>query len=138
MTKALILCCALFASFAADDPWDKVRELKSGTELRIIKKGSVQPILARMDEATAESLLVVVKTEQISLPRDQIVRIDYRPVKPSGLIKEPQSAVVTDNRATGGGYQTGQTSSISSGINVAGKQQEFKTIYRRPPDKTPK
>jgi len=48
---------------AVEKSWDKLKELKSGTELRIYKKGV--PILAVMDEATDDRLLVVVKNEQV-------------------------------------------------------------------------
>jgi len=44
---AMVLLAAVTA-FAADDPWTKVRDLKSGTELRIFKKGGMHPSLAKM------------------------------------------------------------------------------------------
>ena len=41
MRRVLLFAVACLTVFAADDPWDKVRELKSGTELRILKRGSI-------------------------------------------------------------------------------------------------
>ena len=70
-------------------------ELKSGTELRIYKKDAKQPLLVKMDEATDESLLVVLKNEQVSIPKDQIDRIDYRPTRTGGrVITENKTATV--------------------------------------------
>ena len=45
------------AAWAADDAWSKVKALKTGTELRVYKKGSTRPILAQMDELTDDQRL---------------------------------------------------------------------------------
>ncbi len=45
----LFLCTAL-AAFGADDPWAKPKKLQTGTELRVYKKGAVQPLLVKMDD----------------------------------------------------------------------------------------
>ena len=80
MKHSLILALtAALTLVAADDPWQKVQELKSGTELRIQKKGAAQPVLAQMDEANEERIVVVVKNEQVAIAKDQIDRIDFRP-----------------------------------------------------------
>src|SRR5579864_286909 len=79
--------------FAADDPWAKVKDLKTGTELRITKIGAKQPIMAKMDELTDENLLVIVKNEQTAIPRDRIERIDARPAGKS-------SRVTTESKTT--------------------------------------
>jgi len=87
----LVLVCA---SFAADDPWTKVKALTSGTELRIVKTGSRSPILAKLDEATDESLIIATKTEQLSIPKDQIEKVEYRPKQTaSRVVRE----TTTDN-----------------------------------------
>src|SRR5690242_3793103 len=65
---------------AASDSWDKVKELKTGTELRIVRKNAKAPVLASMDEANEERLVVVVKKEQIAIPKAEIDRIEARPV----------------------------------------------------------
>src|SRR5437868_10739572 len=74
----LVLLCSLTA-LAATDPWAKVRNLKTGTEVRIFKKGATRPVLATLDEANDENLIVVVKNEEIAINRDDIDRLDYRP-----------------------------------------------------------
>ena len=94
---AMVLLAAMTA-FAADDAWTKVRELKSGTELRIFKKGGLHPIIAKMEEANPESLIIVVKNEELAIPREQIDRIDYRPVR---------GPRVTRKRGIGPGYGRG-------------------------------
>ena len=50
-TLVLILSAAALAT-AADNPWDKVKALKSGTDIRIIRIASPTPIEAKFDEAT--------------------------------------------------------------------------------------
>jgi hypothetical protein len=85
--KPTIFLLAL-ALFAADDPWTKVRELKSGTELRIYKRNAKQPLLAKMDQATEESLVIVVKNEQVAVPKEEIDRVDHRPAGGSRVTRE--------------------------------------------------
>src|ERR1700730_15638675 len=86
--------------FAADDPWAKVKDLKTGTELRIIKIGAKQPVVAKMDELTDENLLVIVKNEQTAIPRDQIERIDSRPAGKSTRITN-DSKTISDGGPNG-------------------------------------
>jgi len=112
---------AVSTAFCADDPWAKVRELKSGTEIRIFKKGSMQPVLAKMDEASADAVIVVVKNEQISIPKDQVDRLDYRPPQPGGRVKkEVTTKTETPDTTTSTNY-------------VIGSKPDFETLYRRPP-----
>ena len=60
---ALFLGTALLA-FGADDPWAKLKELKTGAELRIHKKGAAHPLLVKMDELTGDNLVVIDKTRR--------------------------------------------------------------------------
>src|SRR5471030_3330076 len=92
MRKILLGVFTAILTFAADDPWAKVKDLKTGTELRVYKKGASQPLLVKMDEVTDENLVVVNKKEQIAIPKDQIDRVDYRPVK-SRVTKETRTTV---------------------------------------------
>src|ERR1700741_1187304 len=87
----LALLLAGAAAFAADDPWTKVKELKSGTEIRIVKKGGGAPLVGKLDEARDESLTLVLKNEQVTVEKDAIERLDYRPLKPS-------SRMTTENK----------------------------------------
>ena len=122
---ALFLCAALLA-LGADDPWAKVKELKTGAELRVFKKGAAQPLLVQMDELTDDNLVVINKNQQTAIPRDQIERVDYRPSGKSRVTKETTSKV---NDAAGA---TGPSNSTSSNL-VIGSKPDFETIYRRPP-----
>ena len=44
MRTALLLIAAIATATAADDTWTKVKDLKSGTELRITREGAKQPL----------------------------------------------------------------------------------------------
>ena len=134
MLRNLVLFLTAIVAFGADNPWAKVKELKSGSELRIYKVNSKQPILAKMDELTDESLVVVVKNEQVAIPRDQIDRIDSRPpAKGSRITTETKTSDRTTSepvgpRPTPGASVPGTTS--SSNVSV-GSRPDFETIYRR-------
>ena len=132
MTRILLLLLAAMTVFAADDPWAKVRGLKSGTELRIYKKGSPQPVLAKMDQLTDENLVVLVKTEQIAIARDQIDRVDYRPAKPRVSTETKTTTTDPDTRPAPPGYGSrtpGTSTSTSVGV---GSRPDFEEVYRRP------
>jgi hypothetical protein len=124
-------------AFGADNPWNKVKDLKTGAELRIFKTGAKQPILAMMDEATDERLVIVVKKEQMAIDKDQIDRIDYRPAKSrvtrtneTRTTVEPPGQVAGPAPQGGGGGGGGPTTSTSSGLGF-GSKPDFETIYRR-------
>jgi hypothetical protein len=127
---ALFLCAALLA-FAADDPWAKVKELKTGAELRVFKKGAAQPLLVQMDELTDDNLVVIAKNQQTAIPRDQIERVDYRPSGKSRVTKETKSK---SDDAVGA---TRPTTTTSSNVSI-GSKPDFETIYRRPTGAPPK
>ena len=127
---ALFLGAALLA-FGADDPWAKVKELKTGTELRVFKKGAAQPLLVQMDELTDDNLVVIAKSQQTAIPRDQIDRVDSRPPGKSRVTRETTSK--TDD-AVGAARPTTTT---SSNVSI-GSKPDFETIYRRPTGGPPK
>jgi hypothetical protein len=137
MSKLLFVVLAAAGLFAADDHWAKVRDVKSGTELRIYKKGSPQPLLAKMDQLTDDNLVVVVKNEQVAIPREQIDRIDSRPSKPRLTTESKSSTTDPDTRPGPYGSKTPGTSTSSS-IGI-GSKPDFEEIYRRPtpPPKKP-
>ena len=78
--RILFLAFALSA-LAADtkDGWDKVKRLGSGSELRVTKIGARFGIVSTLYEVTDDSVIVTTKTEQLSIPKEQIARIDYIP-----------------------------------------------------------
>ena len=118
-------------------PWDHVRELKTGTELRIIKRGGSGPILAQMDEADNERIVVIIRNEQIAIDRDDIDRLDAR--RPGGgrITRDTRVTNDTDSRPGSVGPQPqytrpgGPGGSVSSSYGV-GSGPGFETIYQRP------
>jgi hypothetical protein len=131
----MVLLAAVTA-FAADDPWTKIRDLKSGTELRIFKKGGMHPILAKMEEANPDSLIIVLKNEEMAIPREQIDRIDYRPLRTGGRVTKEVTETVQgpDAKTAAAALDSVPGESTTASTNyVIGSQPEFQTIYRRPP-----
>jgi len=131
---ALVILAAVTA-FAADDAWTKVRDLKSGTELRIFKKGGMHPIIATMEEAHPDSLIIVVKNAEMAIPRELIDRIDYRPAKTSRVTRETSEKTVPPDAAAATESPNGAPSESTSTTTsyVFGAQPDYQTIYRRPP-----
>jgi hypothetical protein len=132
-TLATLISAASLAA-AADNPWDKVKELKSGAEIRIVRKGVSQPIEARFDELTEDNVVIVVKNEQKAIPRNDIDRLDARPRSGSRVTTETKTTIDQPGPAPPQGKPTekpnipGQT--YSSGLSIGGKPA-YETIYRR-------
>jgi hypothetical protein len=121
-------------AFAADDAWEKVKALKSGTEVRIVKKGSAQAVTAKFDELSEESLIVVVKNEQIAIPRVDVVRLDARPQGGSRMNVETKKTINDPDPRPPAGMAHGAAvpgSSTSSNVTL-GSKPDFETIYRAP------
>jgi len=133
MLRIFVLLLTCMTAWAAEDAWTKVRELKSGAELRIYKKSPKQAVLAKFDELTSENLVVVVKNEQVAIPRDEIDRIDARPVKRGSRITKENSGASGAVPPDGGR----PSSSYSSGVSI-GNKPDFETVYRRGPAAAPK
>jgi hypothetical protein len=135
MFRLLVFVFAALAAFGADD-WGKVRELKTGTELRIYKKGASQFVAAIMDEASADRLVAVIKNEQVAIAKDDIDRIDYRPPRPGARVTKETTTTVTESHepvaAPGSQGGNGTSTSTSTGYSFQPKPN-FETIYRRPP-----
>jgi hypothetical protein len=135
MPKLLLFALAALTLFAADTPWDKVRDLKTGTELRIFKKGSRQPVIGTMDEANDERVVVVIKNEELAIQKDDIDRIDFRPATKSHAVKETRTTQSDSTQTTPvgpqpKGSQSGPSTSTTTSIGTASKP-DFETIYRR-------
>jgi len=131
MSKLIVFLLAAVTAFSADDPWAKVRDLKSGIDLRIYKRGAAQPVLAKSGELTDDNLVVVVKNEQVAIPKDQIDRIDYRP-SGSRMTTESKTKTTDPDYTPGPGRGApvpGQSTSTSVGI---GSKPDFELLYRRP------
>lgn len=131
----ILLLTAAVAAICADDPWAAVVKLKSGTEIRVLKKGSMQPILGKFDEATDERLLLVVKNEQMAIPKAQVDRLDARP-QAAGRVKVDGKTTTEDPQAAkeppvGMNGQSVVGTSTSSTVSI-GSKPDFETVYRRP------
>lgn len=133
---AIFLLAAGAALAAGDDTWSKVKELKSGTDVRVLKHGSMQPVLGKFDEAGDDRLILVVKNEQIAIPKDQVDRLDYRPPPPrpsretkttvdNGPAKEPKMGM------NGLDSPNSSTTSTTTNVGIHGKGS-FEILYRRP------
>ena len=73
--KMILVGFGLIAmAFAAEDAWTKVKELKSGSEVRILKAGSKEAVLGKIDEADDERVVVVVKNTQLAIAKADVVR----------------------------------------------------------------
>jgi len=134
MLRILLFALATIAAFGADDPWAKVKEIKSGADLRVYRKGTAQPLLVKMDELTDENLIVVNKNAQMAVPRDQIDRIDSRPPKPRWVKETTNTVNNGENKPPAPGTEgtaVGSTSSSSTGYSK-GSRPDFETVYRRP------
>jgi len=135
MYRIILLALAAGIAFSADSGWDKVRDLKTGVELRIFKKGSRQPVIGTIDEANAERLVVVVKNEEIAIQKDDIDRVDYRPAGKTRITKETHttqsdSTQTTPVGPTAQGTRPGPSTSTTTSYG-SGSKPDFETIYRR-------
>lgn len=126
LTAALVL--------GADVSWTKVKALQSRGELRICKKGAREPINATFDDANDERIIVVVKNEQVAIPKANIDRIDARPAKTTRKLNVESATKQTDPDSTPhrpAGADVPGTSS-SSNVSFGGESRpDFQTIYRR-------
>lgn len=133
MARSLLLLCAVACAFGADDPWAKVKGLKSGTEVRIVRRGSAKPVEAKLDEARDDAVVIVLKNEQVSISKDEIERLDYRP-KPGSRVTTKSEAKDTDPDPTPpagmghGAAVPGKSYSTNVGI---GSKPDYETLYRR-------
>jgi len=137
MWRRFLFLALASASFAADDGWAKVKALASGTELRIVKTGTRVPILAKLDEATDESLIIATKTEQLSIAKEQLEKIEYRPKQTASRVMRETT---TDNTplnkeaarpSPGPTHTPGPSGSSSSNVMIGGKP-DFQVIWTRP------
>jgi hypothetical protein len=120
MRTVLLLLTAVSFAFSADDPWIKIKELKSGSEIRVSKKGLAQPIPAKAADVTDSKVIVIIGKEETAIAKKDIDRIDYRPPK-SKPVKTETRATTTD----GSGTSDSWSSSTSWG------RDGWQTLYQR-------
>jgi hypothetical protein len=138
----LALPSSLALPASGGDDWDKVKDLASGSDLKIYQRGSAQPKLAKYADATDSSLIVIVKNAQISIPKEGIDRIEARPPAKKGGKKVVRETRVDDpakpstdagpHGPTAGPQSAPGTPNYSSSTSLMyGDNGEFSTVYRR-------
>jgi hypothetical protein len=134
MRAILMTLLSALAVLAAGDEWAKVKDLKTGTEIRIYKKGSSQPLTAQMGDLTEDNLIIVVKKEQSAIPRDQIDRIDARPAGRRVTTETTTTQTNPDARSAEPSPNGADVTGTSTSTNVSfGSKPGFETVYRRAP-----
>lgn len=122
---------------ASEDTWWKVANLDSGTELRVYKSGSTQPLLVKMDEANAERIVVIKGKAQMAIRKEDITRLDFRPPSKQPRIKredrmknsDPGTEVQSPGKLGSNRIPHGTTESGST--LTFGNKPDFQTLYRR-------
>jgi len=102
MLKTILILCSCAFAYGADDPWSKVKSLKTGTDLQVYRRGSTQPLQVKMDELTNENLVVISKNSQTAIARDEIERIDARSTGRTRSVNETKNTernAATDPRS---------------------------------------
>jgi hypothetical protein len=138
MRKLLLPLCFALALCGADDPWAKVKDLKTGTDLRVYKKGSAQPLSVKMGDLTEENLVVIDKNAETAIPRDAIDRIEARPngkprlttdskISTKDVTGDPKAVIPAPNAGPIGSPSTSTSSSLQ-----VGSRPGFELVYQRP------
>jgi len=115
---AALLACVL--AWAADD-WQKVRDLKSNSEVRIYKKDSTKPLAGKISGATERKVILMTKNEVVSIDRSEVDRVEYHP--PSKVEKNESSGTATNEDGS---------NSQSSSYGVSWSREGWQTVYQRP------
>ncbi len=137
MSKIAIFMLAagvlVVAALAADTSWTRVKELKSRAELRIYKKGAREPINATFDDANDDRLIVVVKNEQVAIPKEDIDRLDARAAATPRKVNVEKTEKITDPDPVPSPRSQAPIpgESTSSNVSFGGSKSDFETIYRR-------
>jgi hypothetical protein len=127
----LLLPVALCFAQKQSDPWSKVADLKGGTDLRVYKTGSVQPVVASFADLNDDNLIVVIKNTETAIPRSDIDRIDARPKGGSRVKSDTrETEKPPDQTSLNPREQTGPSTSSSTNVQF-GSKGDFETVYRR-------
>jgi hypothetical protein len=111
---AVLLGCAF--ACAAEDSWAKVKELKTGSDLRVYKKGGLDPITAKSVDVTERKLVVLIKNVETAINKVDVDRVDYQP--PAGKAVTTKTYDATEDSA-------------SFSIHRSNSRDGWSTIYRR-------
>ncbi|MEO8591934.1 MAG: hypothetical protein ABI759_01305 [Candidatus Solibacter sp.] len=141
----LFLALPLLVWSADEDAWAKLKDVKTGAELRVYKVGSAQPMLVKMDELTDDNLVIIEKNKQVAIPRTQLDRVEARPISKGSTLNKRTTTTssdgVGDPKAVIPGPQQGSPgahSTTSTSTSVSFDKPGFEVVYRRqaaPPKK---
>ncbi len=133
MIRPLLFLLAVATAFSADqDPWTKVKDLKSGTEIRVVKRGAAKPIEGKLDEARDDAIVIVLKNSQVSIAKEDIDRLDSRP-KASRVVRHGDAKTTDPDPTPPVGMDHGPAvpgTNYSSGLSI-GSKPDYETVYRR-------
>src|SRR5437773_1812896 len=125
MLRCFLMLFGMVIAFAAADPWTKVKDLKSGTEIRIYKRGITAPVVGKVDEVYEDRISVVFKNEQVSIEKDMIDRLDARPPQtPRRVTSETKSKTENPDAKPPAGMNHGAPvpgSSSSTSLSLGSK-----------------
>lgn len=134
----LVLCSLGAWSQAKDDGWSKVKDAPSGSELKVYKSDGKPPVMAKFADATDDRLSVVIKNEQTSIPKSDIVRIDYRAPQKGGpkvnqeTKYDPTPVDPNAARPSAGPTRTpGPAGTGSSSAGLSFGKGDFELLWRR-------
>jgi hypothetical protein len=130
MVRLALFVAAALTLLAADDPWLKVKHLHSRQELKIYKMGIAEPLNATFADANDDRVIVVVKNKEMAISRDDVDRIDARPVAKGPATREATVKTVDPDyrpRPPHGDDVPG----TSASSNVSFGKPAFETVYRR-------
>jgi len=132
--SAFLLLAALAALAVEQDTWGKVRELHSGLDVRVYKSGSSSAVSAVLYSATEDALIVMIKKEQVAIPKADIDRLDYRPPQDGPPAKAKMQSSTDSPVPKSDGptpHVPGRNLSVGT-VHELGSKPGFETIYRRP------
>jgi hypothetical protein len=135
--RPLALALSLISlAFAAEDPWTKVIALKSGSEVRILKSGEKQPLTGQISEADADRVIVVVKSTQFAIAKEDIEKLEAKPLGAKALKTEqrnvpqdPNVELAKPKPPRPGASPTPALQSGSSGVSYT--RPGFELVYRK-------
>jgi hypothetical protein len=102
---------------ATSDSWEKVKNLKTGSDLRIYSTGAAEPVTAKFADVTGRKLPVIIKNAETAINKGEIERIDFQP--PAG---KPVKTKTYDVNPDGASLSMGK----------GGSREGWQTVYQRP------
>lgn len=132
MIRLALIALTVAALFGADNPWLKVQQLPNRSELRIYKKGEKSPVNVILADVSEDKLVVVEKNKQYTIQKDEIDRLDARPVTPSKKTEATTTEKQNDPDYTQPPNRGPALPTTSSSSSLSfGNKPDFKTLYTR-------